>query len=84
MAINEEISGNTPSAATNPTTAVSDIVIEGSGKGHIFTEVRVPGGDWVVVTDAVGSFSMDTNDTTLEYRFRPSNVIEPTRVYMGP
>ena len=82
--INEEISGSTPSATTTPTTAVSDIVVEGSGKGSVFLECMVPGGNWVVVTNMTGAYSIDTADTSIEYRFRPAGVEIPVRVYMGP
>ena len=82
--INEEISGNTPSSETTPTTLVSDVVIEGSGKGQVFLECMVPGGKWVVVTNMTGAFSLDTASTDISYRFRPAEVETPVRVYFGP
>jgi hypothetical protein len=82
--INEVISGNTPSATTTAVQAVTDIVVEGNGKGAIFLECMVPGGEWVVITHATGAYAIDTADTAIEYRFRPAAVETPVRVYMGP
>ena len=82
--INEEISGNTPSSETVPTVAVSDVVIEGNGKGQVFLECMVPGGKWVTVANVTGAFSLDTASTEITYRFRPVEVMEPVRVYFGP
>ena len=84
MAINETITDNGVSSTFNPTGAVTDAVVEGNGKGHVFLECQVPGGEWVTIGDQVGAFSINTPDTAIGYRFRASNVEESVRVYLGP
>ncbi len=79
--INEEINGSVPSTPTNPTSSVSDVIIPSSGKGQIFLQVEQPDGEWENITNQTGCFPVSTSDLTLSYRFKPSALKEPVRVY---
>jgi hypothetical protein len=81
--INETITSS-PSAVTTPTGPVSDVIVDNKGAGSVYLEARASGGDWVVVTDTEGAFTVDTPDDTIEYRFRPSALSVSAVVYFGP
>ena len=79
-----EIITDSPSATTTPTKDISDIIVEITGPGTVYLEVKNPSGNWVIVTSMTGAFSITTPDDTLEYRFRPVGVDNQAAVYMGP
>ena len=84
MALNELINGDTPSSTYTPTNPVTDVVIESNGRGQVYLECQVAGGQWVGVSHQIGAFNINTPDNTIIYRFRPVGVEEDVRVYLGP
>jgi len=84
MALNETITNDGVSSIFNPTTTISDVVVEGNGRGQIFLECQVPSGQWVSMSEKTGAFSISTPDPDISYRFRARNVQENVRVYIGP
>ena len=84
MSINETIVNKGTSSETNPTATISDIVIEGNGKGAIILEEKVTGGKWVPITNRTGGYCISTPDSTITYRFRAIDVEDAVRVFMGP
>ena len=82
--MNEVIEGNETTAGYFPSQGVTNVVIEGNGKGQIFIEAQVPNGNWIGVASQTGAFCMSTPDSSIMYRFRAAKVKEPVRVYMGP
>ena len=85
MAINETISGNTPSSAVVPAAAVSECYAGRHDKGMIQIEALPPGGEWTPIeTIRRGRTCLNTPDEAVQYRFRPSSLEEPVHVYFGP
>lgn len=84
MALNETLQDNQVSSTYNPIATLTDCMISGSGKGQVFLEAQIPGGDWLVIASQVGAFNINTPDQAIGYRFRCSKVLEPVNVYLGP
>ena len=83
MAINELITGSTPSSEFVPNGTRSECLVEASSDGLISLEMKVSG-DWVEVTNQKGPFYIDTpayTDTT--YRFTPHGLSDNVRVFMN-
>ena len=85
MALNEVLNPSSLISATyTPTEGVTDVVIEGNGRGQVFLECQVSGGMWVPVSNQAGSYNINTPDGTISYRFRAVDIQEDVRVYLGP
>jgi len=85
MALNEVLTPSSLISATyNPASTVTTAMVEGNGKGHIFTEMQVASGKWVPINSQVGAFTISTPDVTVALRFRAVNIEEDVRVYLGP
>ena len=83
--INEVITGDATSAATNPTAAVSDVITDDwSAQGQLLLECQAPSGEWKTISNVRGVVSVSTPDPNIQYRFRAINVPDNVRVYFGP
>ena len=80
----DEVITNNPSATTTATSPTTDVVVEKTGSGDVFLELKTPNGGWLPITSQTGAFVVPTPDTTIEYRFRPSDLSGEARVYFGP
>ena len=87
MAIDEVITGNSPSATTNATNGVSEIIIEGveGTNGRVFFQCKSSSGEWQNITSKSGVSVIFTPDTTnIEYRFLANDLVDNARVFFGP
>ncbi len=77
--------GSGQSGVFIPSNGVTDVIMEGKGKGAIVLKARPIGGSkWTIVTSNSGAYNMSTPDTGIEYTFFYSDLKEPVNVYMGP
>jgi hypothetical protein len=84
MALNETITGDETSSSYLPSNTITNAIIESNGRGQVYVECQVPGGQWVGAGHEIGAFCMSTPDSAIKYRFRAVGVKEPVRVYFGP
>jgi len=85
MAINEGITADGVSTTVFPSATVSDVIIEGTGKGKIMLQVLRPTSSrWITLTDEGGAFPISTSDSAIGYRFKAVNVTGTANVYFGP
>ena len=85
MSINTTLSSSTPtSGTTNSTVGVSDIMVGQGQNGKVWLEGRAPGGNWIPISYASGAYSVNTSDTTIDYRFNSRNLESSIHVYFGP
>ena len=84
--INETITGDGASAATNPTSATSVVIVEHSQhhEGSIWLQMKSSSGDWVSVAPISGAMTACTPDSSVSYRFKAVGIKENVRVYFGP
>lgn len=86
MALSETLAvGSNQSGEFTPTNGVSDVIVEGSGRGQIFLKAKAPGSSkWQMVADQTGAFCVNTPDMGVVYSFFGVTLEEAVQVYIGP
>ena len=84
--LEQDITGETPSADFSPTEMTSMVIITGDFPKLQLECIAPSGTKYATVTKETGAFSVDTpvTDGTVKFRFRGLSPDTSAHVYMGP